>query len=236
MREDWVQRAVEFLQNDVVKDPVQAAQFLRAKGYTEEELAEAWRRAGNKFGEESKPPSPLDLSLGNGHVPPAAVGVGVQSKRAVPGAWTWAWRLALTVGAISVLREFLRKYVVPAYFPQQNKAAKKPASEASVLRRELRQLRQSIEDLSATIRTMSDQAQQQWRDTQEQLRDLRTEVRQLRSAKPAVFSSAATESTSAGNGPATHGTQPVLGEAQTAAPNPWTLPDFDSIEPADLPT
>jgi gas vesicle protein len=233
MREDWVQRAVEFVRHQSVKDATEAAQFLRAKGYSEEELDEVWRRAGDKFGTASKPPRPLS--------PPAAgVTEGLeaspmrwQSERTGSRTWNWAWRLTLAISAISLLREFLRKYVVPIYYPQQSRPTRKPASEASVLRKELRQLRQSIESLSTVIRSMSDQVQQHWRDTQDQLRELRTELRYARPVKSGPAASSLTERPTTASTQEAFGSQSLPANGLDEGATSWSLPDFDSIEPAD---
>jgi Pex14 N-terminal domain len=96
LREGAVQQAVKFLSDMRVQaaDPARAVAFLRAKKLTEPEIREAFHRvdqAGGRFG----------------------------IKPGAPGR-TWGslfWSLAVTVGALAAFREFLRRYVVPVYFP-----------------------------------------------------------------------------------------------------------------------
>lgn len=233
MREDWVQRAVEFLRHQSVTDATEAAQFLRSKGFSEEELDEAWKRAGGKFGTGSRPPRPPDSSAAEMVEGFGALATRQPSERSGSRAWTWAWRVALAVSAISLLREFLRKYVVPLYYPDQRRMVRKPASEGSVLRKEIRQLRQSIEGLGTVIRSMNDQIQQHWRDTQEQLRELRTELRCARPVKTGAVGSSLKEPSGATSTQEVSALQPSSVNGLDADAASWTLPDFDSIEPAD---
>ena len=232
MREDQVSKAVEFLRHPTVKSREDAVAFLRQKGLEEAEIDEALRRSGATGQASPSPP-----------VPKTAAGAS-----AGPGALGWLWRVALGLGALSVLRKLLKKYVVPLYFPQAaassrlaETAATATHSSTAAVRKELRQLREAVEETRAALRTLNEQLQR-WSDTARLREELRSELLTAIASRDAARGTPGAEARSASAAPggnsatAAHSPSapppPPTDSSAAAADADHTLPDFGDIEPA----
>lgn len=129
-REPSVQQAVTFLNDPRVKgaEPLRALEFLRAKGITEEELREAYRRVGMAFPEGSAPLFPLAQPP----FPPVGTppyphhlgpGVPYQQVRTGPSWVSVFLGITAAAGIYTAVREVLKRYVVPMYFPDAARIA-----------------------------------------------------------------------------------------------------------------
>ncbi|KAK4536573.1 hypothetical protein CDCA_CDCA09G2598 [Cyanidium caldarium] len=232
MREDQVSKAVEFLRHPTVKSREDAVAFLRQKGLEEAEIDEALRRSGAAGQASPSPPVPktaTDASAG-------------------PGALGWLWRVALGLSALSVLRELLKKYVVPLYFPQvaassrlaEAAAVTTTPSSTVAVRKELRQLREAVEETRAALHTLNEQLQR-WSDTARLREELRSELLTAIASRDAARGNAGAEARPASTAPGSNSTTaahspyappPPTEPSAVAADADHTLPDFGDIEPA----
>lgn len=110
-REESIHEAVNFLNDPRVKgsDPSKAVSFLRSKGITDAELAEAYRRCGVPFPSAGGFSSPTYARHPPPFHPPGHRG----------SSWTTVfWGVTAAAGVYAAGRELLKRYVVPMYFPE----------------------------------------------------------------------------------------------------------------------
>lgn len=166
LREPSVLQAVTFLNDPRVKgsDPSRALDFLRSKGITEDELREACRRVGTPFPHAAAPPfqhlQPLP-SGGLPHYPPHLMPpVPYQQQRRGPSWVSVFLGITAAAGIYTALREVLRRYVVPMYFPDAARVAeeRRRRDEMSLQAQELQivELRERIQDLVASTKKTSE--------------------------------------------------------------------------------
>lgn len=130
MREPSVQQAVTFLNDPRVKgaEPSRALGFLRSKGITENELHEAYRRVGMPFPAGSAPLfTPMQQPFPPGAAPlyPPHAGPAVPYRQPRRGpSWVSVFLgITAAAGIYTAVREVLRRYVVPMYFPDAARIA-----------------------------------------------------------------------------------------------------------------
>jgi hypothetical protein len=118
MRETIVQQAVTFLTDARVKaaDPRRAVDFLLGKNLTVAEIREAFRRVNMNFPGASELLAPSNFLV----VPPGAR-VSVRPGQRGSSWVSLFWGLTAAAGVIAVVRELLRRYVAPLYFPESGR-------------------------------------------------------------------------------------------------------------------
>lgn len=117
-RERSVQQAVDFLNDPRVRGahPGKALDFLRQKGITEEELREAYRRCNLPF------PNPVAPQFVPPHHPAPQQYVAYQ--RPARTSWVSVFLgITAAAGIYTAVREVLRRYIVPLYFPDAARIA-----------------------------------------------------------------------------------------------------------------
>lgn len=129
LREDSIRQATNFLNDPRVKgsDTSKALTFLRGKGITEDELREAYRRCEVPFPSTAPAPFvPPPFPYSAPPFPPYA-GPVVPFQPPPPQARTsWIslfWGITAAAGVYAALRELLKRYVVPMYFPEAARIA-----------------------------------------------------------------------------------------------------------------
>lgn len=135
IREPSVQQAVTFLNDPRVKsaDQSKAIDFLRRKGVNDDELREAYRRCSLPLPNEiAQVPYSYTGPNPNGmpHVPPNGImhphsyapqPPPLPPQRAARPSWLSVFfGLTAAAGLYTAVREVLRTYVVPLYFPEAN--------------------------------------------------------------------------------------------------------------------
>ncbi|CAN8070705.1 unnamed protein product [Agarophyton chilense] len=169
IRESSVQQAVTFLKDPRVRssDLSRAVAFLRQKGISDEELREAYRREGLPFPHvvahpSTRPPFPQHL------YPPAPLPFPgpPHPVRPVPTRPSWVsvfLGLTAAAGVYTAVRELLRRYVVPLYFPDAARIVeeRRLREENTFLAQErhIAELRERIQDLLASSEKTSDQVE-----------------------------------------------------------------------------
>ncbi|KAI0566544.1 peroxin 14 [Gracilaria domingensis] len=169
LRESSVQQAVTFLKDPRVRssDPSRAVAFLRQKGISDAELREAYRREGLPFPHAvaqplpHRPLPPHMYSAASSPFPGPAAPVRVVATRP---SWVSVFLgLTAAAGVYTALRELLRRYVVPLYFPDAARIAeeRRLREEHTFLtqERQIAELRERIQDLLASSEKTSDQVQ-----------------------------------------------------------------------------
>lgn len=117
LREDIVQQATRFLQDPRVRaaDARRAVDFLIGKKVTEQEVREAFRREGLPF-PEALPQS--EKAVRTLYEPPSRPGLALTPRRRRSATWVSVfWGVTTALGALAGVRELLRRYVFPTYFP-----------------------------------------------------------------------------------------------------------------------
>lgn len=134
LREDMIQQAQTFLSDPRVASapPHRAVDFLLSKDVTLAEVRTAFQRAGLAF----PPPE-----HGHGHLAPV--------QRSTWGGWLWS--LFAAAGVIGAVREILRRWVVPLYFPGRIFVAGGGD--------ELRGLRESVSRIEGQARIIGDRVE-----------------------------------------------------------------------------
>lgn len=129
LRESHVRQAMGFLRDPRVGSAplVQAVHFLRSKRMTEAEVREAFKRLAIPF---------PDPALAQAYFAP-------EPRRG--SSWSGAFlTVTLAAGALYAIREVLRRYVVPAYFPELVEAATQAGNlqrhSATIIKRQERQI------------------------------------------------------------------------------------------------
>lgn len=178
LREPFVQQAVNFLNDPRVKaaDRSRAVTFLRGKGVTDGEIWEAFQRCGMSYPANVHPGS-MPMHGPNTTGLPMAVTydgrphqVGLPLPRAeVPATRRPSWvsmllGLTAAAGLYTAVREVLRQYVVPLYFPDAARAAeergRRESEDAASQRREISELRERVQDLCASSARTSERVEQ----------------------------------------------------------------------------
>uniref|UniRef100_A0A7S1T5W1 Peroxisomal membrane protein PEX14 n=1 Tax=Compsopogon caeruleus TaxID=31354 RepID=A0A7S1T5W1_9RHOD len=173
VREAEVTNAVRFLNDTRVKaaPATRAAQFLKRKGLTKDEIEEAFRRAGR----EAPPPGWENESAASApepsKEPTASSGVPSQMIVLPKGArivmpeeatasdesaqmsrsrktWNALVHIAAGAGVLMMIRELLKKYVVPLYFPEVEAVQRVSHSRGGMegVKAEVRELRMRREE------------------------------------------------------------------------------------------
>lgn len=129
LRESFIQQAVTFLNDPRVRgaDPNAALDFLRKKGITEDELREAYRRSGVPFPSQlaSSFPAQANTPLAAQYFHTTAQLTPFQQAGPARGA-SWLsvfFGITAAAGIYAALREVLKRYVVPLYFPEAARVA-----------------------------------------------------------------------------------------------------------------
>lgn len=132
LRESSVQQAVSFLNDPRVKnsDPSRAVSFLRQKGISDVELREAYQRCGLPF---PTPATALLPQLPHASFPPHPYPIMQPNFLAAPlpmhpsstrPSWVSVFMgLTAAAGIYTAIRELLRRYIVPLYFPDAARIA-----------------------------------------------------------------------------------------------------------------
>lgn len=126
LREPSIQQAVTFLNDPRVKgaEPQRALDFLRTKGITEDELREAYRRVGVPFPNSQSPFAAVPQPFAPGAPPMYPPhGVVVPYQRRGPSWMSVFLGITAAAGIYTAIREVLRRYVVPMYFPDAARVA-----------------------------------------------------------------------------------------------------------------
>jgi peroxin-14 len=129
LREAIVQQAVKFLTDPRVKaaNPQRALDFLLGKNLTLAEIREAFRRVNREFpgapGGSAFPGAPGGPGPSNILMVPPGSHVSVRHGRRGTSWASLFWGLTAAAGAVALIRELLRRYVVPLYFPEMERAA-----------------------------------------------------------------------------------------------------------------
>lgn len=133
LNEEHVRQAVVFLSDARVKaaDPARAAHFLRQKLIPERELREAFKRCGIPF-----PHEPTAGQVAAWGQPPPMQYFAHPPPPPARSPWMSAlYSITAIVGAYAVLREVLKRYVIPVYFPELA-----GSESADVIKRQERQI------------------------------------------------------------------------------------------------
>lgn len=135
LREAMIQQAQTFLADARVASapPRRAVDFLLSKDVTLAEVRTAFQRAGLAF-----PPAEFE----HGQLAPV-------QRRSTWGGWLWS--LLVAAGVIGAVREILRRWVVPLYFPARISAAGGGD--------ELRGLRESVSRIEGQARVIGDRVE-----------------------------------------------------------------------------
>lgn len=241
LREQFVQQAVTFLNDPRVKaaDLTRAVAFLQGKGVTEAEIREAFQRCALPFPPNLQSGAPVEGSRAygspavtaapyayGGHRPPLNSGGLMERFQGMPppqppppppastGRPSWTsvlLGLTAAAGLYTAVREVLRLYVVPLYFPEAARAAeeriRRETDDASAQRRELSELRERVRDLCASSARTSERVEELSRSLSTSLAmrerevsttaDLRDAIRQL-SHSVSMSASGGTEVAAAG--------------------------------------
>ena len=139
IRETSVQQAVSFLNDPRVKaaDPTKAISFLRKKGVTDDELREAYRRCGlpqpaeltNGFNQQNNnatlsfPATSTPFQPNHSQLYPHPNNQLYQPQQQRSSWFSLFLGITAAAGLYAAVREVLKRYVVPLYFPDAARIA-----------------------------------------------------------------------------------------------------------------
>lgn len=139
VRETSVQQAVSFLNDPRVKaaDPAKAISFLRQKGVTDDELREAYRRCGisqpaeltNGFNQQNNtaqlsfPAASTQFQPNHPQLYPHPNNQLYQPQQQRSSWFSLFLGITAAAGLYAAVREVLKRYVVPLYFPDAARIA-----------------------------------------------------------------------------------------------------------------
>jgi peroxin-14 len=161
LREAFVAQAVKFLSDPRVQaaDLRRAVDFLRSKNLTEAEVRAAFDRVSLPFPETT---ARDELgAYGHGATPPNVVMLPPGAQLHVgPPRSTWGsfvWNIVVAAGVFAALREVVRRYVVPMYFPDLSaeERRRRESEQISELRDTVRQLASTTQETSERVERMS---------------------------------------------------------------------------------
>lgn len=165
VREGVVLQAVKFLADPRVQaaNPQRAIDFLRGKSMTEAEVREAFKRASLPYpntpvGQQGF--IPIDAAQrGNVVVLPPGAQLRVGPQRQGSSWASWFWGVTVAVAVLAAAREFLRRYLVPLYFPEAERRPeeqrRRETSQIGELRESVRLLVQSTRDTNDRVERLS---------------------------------------------------------------------------------